>query len=151
MRVWRISREPYPLLDGEGARRWGGRWNSPGTPMVYAASTPSLAVLESLAARDEEDVPEDLALASIHVPDDATVERLSRDALPMNWQAPLHERCRAIGDAWVASRRTLVLVVPSAVLPEEVNYLLNPLHRDIRRCDAVSARRFVFDPRLVRG
>jgi len=150
MRVWRISREAYPLLDGEGARRWGARWNSPGTPVVYTAASPSLASLESLVGVDADDVPDDLMLASIDVPDDAPVERLSRDALPAEWQAPLHERCRAIGDAWVASRRSLVLVVPSAVLPEESNYLLNPLHPDIRRCDAVSARRFAFDPRLLR-
>ena len=151
MRVWRIAREVHPLLDGEGARRWGGRWNSPGTPVVYTASAPSLAVLESLVARDEEDVPEDLVLASIHVPDDAAVERIARGTLPDGWQAPLHERCRAIGDEWVASKRTLVLAVPSAVLPEETNFLINPLHPEIRRCEAVSARRFAFDPRLRRG
>jgi RES domain-containing protein len=151
MRVWRIAREVYPLLDGEGARRWGARWNSPGTPLVYTASSPSLASLEALVAMDLDEVPADLVLASIDVPDNASVERLSPDALPADWRAPLHERCRAIGDAWVASKRSLVLVVPSAVVPEESNFLLNPLHPDIRRCDAVSARRFVVDPRLLRG
>lgn len=150
MRVWRISREAYPLLDGEGARRWGARWNSPGTAVVYTASTPSLALLESLVARDDEDVPEDLVLAAIDVPDGAAVERLSRDALPADWQAPQHPRCRALGDEWAASKRTLVLAVPSAVLPEEVNYLLNPLHPAIRRCEAVSARRLSLDARLRR-
>lgn len=82
MRVWRIAREVYPLLDGEGARRWGGRWNSPGTPIVYTASSSALAVLESLVARDEEDAPEDLILASIRVPDDAPIERVEVTALP---------------------------------------------------------------------
>lgn len=98
MRVWRISREVYPLLDGEGARRWGGRWNSPGTPLVYTAGSASLASLESLAALDPETVPEDLVLAAIDVPDDAVIEQLPRDELPDGWQAPLHEWCRARGD-----------------------------------------------------
>jgi RES domain-containing protein len=150
MRVWRVAREVYPLLDGEGARRWGGRWNSPGTAIVYTASSSALAVLESLVARDEEDAPEDLILASIRVPDDALIERIEADALPGDWQAPQHERCRAIGDEWVASMRSLILAVPSAVLPEETNYLLNPLHPASRKCRVVASRRFAFDPRLLR-
>jgi RES domain-containing protein len=149
MRVWRIAREVYPLLDGEGARRWGGRWNSPGTAVVYTASSSALAVLESLIARDEEDVPEDLILARIRVPDDALIERVEVEALPPDWQAPLHERCRAIGDEWAASGRSPILAVPSAVLPEETNYLLNPLHPAMRKCRVVASRRFSFDPRLL--
>lgn len=150
MRVWRIAREVYPLLDGEGSRRWGGRWNSPGTPMVYTASSSALAVLESLVARDEEDMPEDLILATLRVPDDTLIERVEIETLPTDWQAPLHERCRSIGDEWAASRRSLILAVPSAVLPEETNYLLNPLHPAGRKCKVVASRRFAFDPRLVR-
>ena len=103
MRVWRLAREVYPVLDGEGARRWGGRWNSRGTPVVYSAGSPALAVLEYRAAVDVADVPEDLSLAEIHVPDDLTVEVLPPDTLPVDWRRPLHERCREIGDRWAAS------------------------------------------------
>jgi RES domain-containing protein len=149
MRVWRLGREVYPMLDGEGARRWGGRWNSRGTPVVYSAGSRALAILEYRAAVDVTEVPEDLSLAEIEVPDDLSVEVLPLDVLPADWRRPIHERCREIGDAWAASRRSVVLAVPSALVPEERNYLINPAHPDVRVVRVVRARRFEFDPRLL--
>ncbi|HYH78615.1 MAG TPA: RES domain-containing protein [Longimicrobium sp.] len=149
MRVWRLAREVYPVLDGEGARRFGGRWNSRGVPVVYTAGSRALAMLEYLAGVEAADVPLDLSLAEDEIPAGAEIEVVTADALPGDWHRPIHERCREIGDAWAASRRTLVLAVPSALVAEELNYLINPLHPLARRVRVARARRFAFDPRLL--
>jgi RES domain-containing protein len=150
MRVWRIARECYAPLDGEGARRVGGRWNSPGRPVVYAARAASLAVLEVLAWTDPDDVPDDLRLFEIEVPDDADIESVEISSLPADWTEPGSPACIAAGDRWLATGNSLALAVPSAVLPEERNLLINPRHPDAVRVYAADSRPFTFDIRLLR-
>jgi len=150
MRVWRISRSVYPVLDGEGARRWGGRWNSAGTAVVYAAESRALAMLESrVGVRLPEQVPDDLALFEIDVPDECAREALALEALPPDWHRIGNPWCRKVGDEWAESLRTLVLAVPSVLVPEEHNYLLNPRHPDARQIRVMRSRPFEFDPRLL--
>jgi RES domain-containing protein len=148
MRLWRLALSRYPAFDGEGARRVGGRWNSPGLPMVYASQHLSLAVLESLVHYDVSFLPDDLTAYGVDVPD-AMVERL--DGAPEDgWDTdPAFHASRAVGDAWLRAATGLALAVPSAVIPEEHNVLLNPRHPDAAvLLVAASSRPFSFDPRL---
>lgn len=147
--AWRLCRAAYRALDGEGARLWGGRWNSPGRPVVYAAGTLALAALEYLAHVDPEDVPDDLVALGIALPDGAPVRVLTVDDLPDGWRAPGAAACLAIGDAWLAAGDALALRVPSALVPEEVNLLLDPKHPAMGAVRVVAERPFAFDPRLI--
>lgn len=136
-------------MDGEGARRAGGRWNNPGTAVVYTSSTLSLAALEYLVHIDIEDAPGDLIAMQIEAPDDVPIEKVAADGLPDFWRRePRHRACVEIGERWLAQGQMLALRVPSAVIPEEANWLINPAHSDAGRLRVMSARRFTFDPRL---
>ncbi|HST61525.1 MAG TPA: RES family NAD+ phosphorylase [Longimicrobium sp.] len=150
MRVWRIARGCYAPLDGEGARLNGGRWNSAGRPVVYTAQTAALAVLEVLVWTDPEDVPDDLRLFEIELPDGAAAEQVSAAGLPRSWMEPGSPECAAAGDRWLAAAESLALAVPSAVLPEERNLLINPRHPDAARVRVAESRPFAFDLRLLR-
>lgn len=150
MRVWRIARGCYAPLDGEGARLVGGRWNSAGRPVVYTAQTAALAVLEVLVWTDPEDVPDDLRLFEIELPADASITRLDPGSLPATWMEAGSPECMAVGDGWLATAESLALEVPSAVLPEERNLLINPRHPDAARVRIADSRPFAFDVRLLR-
>lgn len=123
-----------------------------GVPAVYTAAHLSLAVLEILVhVTAEEDLPADLVAISADVPDDLGVEHITVDDLPPDWRrtpapAVLAER----GTAWLTAARTAVLAVPSAVIPAENNYILNPAHPDFRRIIVHRGERFDLDPRLPR-
>ena len=122
-------------------------------PAVYTAAHLSLGVLEVLVhVPAEEDLPTDLVAIAADVPDDLGVEHITVDELPRDWQrtpapAVLAER----GSAWLAAASTAVLAVPSAVIPAEINYILNPAHRDFQRIVVHRAERFALDPRLTRA
>jgi RES domain-containing protein len=148
--VWRITREPYQALDGEGARLNGGRWNSEGVAVVYTSTTLALAALEYLVHVDPEDVPEDLVAMRIQIPDGLPDERVRASGLPADWnEVPDHPACVRRGDAWAKDARAAVLRVPSAIVPEEENILINPRHTDAGRIAVVHTRAFAFDPRLL--
>jgi RES domain-containing protein len=150
MRVWRVARRAYAALDGEGARRAGGRWNSPGLPAVYTSSALSLCVLELLVHTDPDLVPQDLRAFEIDCPASLPVDILDVATLPSNWrQIPSHPACRALGDAWLKRANHALLAVPSAVVPEELNYLINPAHPGAVHIKVVRSRAFSFDPRLL--
>jgi RES domain-containing protein len=140
--AWRLCRAPHAALDGEGARRFGGRWNSPGRPVVYLADHPALAVLEVLVHLDLP--PEDL-------PDDYVILRvmLAGESLPETTAPEPHPR--AAGDAWLERRLVSVLRVTSAIVPQAFNLLLNPLHPEAAVAMVAESTPFRFDPRLWRG
>ena len=149
MHVWRLTRRRFRKLDGEGARRAGGRWNNPGSAVLYTSSMLSLAALEYLVHIDIEDAPGDLIAMCIEVPDDVPRQEVAADGLPDDWRRePRHPACVEVGEGWLAQGRALALRVPSAVIPEEANWLINPAHPDAQRVRIVSARGFAFDPRL---
>ena len=139
MRVWRVCRRPFADLSGEGARLYGGRWNSPGRPMVYAAESASLAVLEVRVHLDLDwrVLPDDYVLMAIDTGDLVAETLVETPADP-----------RAAGDAWVASGRSALLRAPSFIVPESANILINPAHRDAARLAVASIRPFAFDARL---
>ncbi|HEX2077453.1 MAG TPA: RES family NAD+ phosphorylase [Longimicrobium sp.] len=150
MRVWRITRQVYDPLDGEGPRRIGGRWNSPGNSVVYTASHLSLALVEVLVHTDPDLIPEDLTVFQLDVPDSARIQVIRVDDLPAAWaRIPNPVACREVGDAWLSRGESLVLAVPSAVVPEEFNYLINPAHPAASGVRVVAQRPFAFDPRLL--
>ena len=129
----------------------GGRWNHVGDAVVYTSSTLSLAALEILAHVDPEEAPADLVATEIDLPGAIAIESVPLESLPSGWNRALdHPACIEIGDRWIRERRVVALRVPSALVPEEQNVLLNPLHRDMSRIRVVHRRPFAFDPRLLR-
>lgn len=139
----------HRALDGEGARLYGGRWNSEGAAVVYASATLSLAALEYLVHVDIAEVPADLVALGIEVPDDAVAAVVGVSDLPSDWKRPGAAGSADLGDAWVAAAASLTLSVPSAIVPEENNVLINPRH--VRAADVriASERPFAYDPRLL--
>lgn len=154
MRIWRIARAVYDPLSGEGARLHGGRWNPAGLPVVYASAHLSLSVLELLVHVDPGDLPDDLAAFEIEVSDDLLVETVSANDLPGGWsEAVASPACREIGRRWIEEGSSPVLRVPSAVVPQEANYLVSPAHPEAGRIREVGRVPFRFDSQLpgVRG
>lgn len=150
MIVWRLTREAHQALDGAGARLFGGRWNSEGIPVIYASQSLSLAALEYLVHTDVEDAPPDLVAMAIELPEDAPIASVTEDDLPPDWnQRPDHPACVELGNGWAAEGKALLLTVPSAVVPEERNVLINPVHARAGEVRVVSTRPFAFDPRLA--
>jgi RES domain-containing protein len=148
---WRIvkSRHAGSAFDGEGARLYGGRWNSPGTRMVYTSGSVSLAVLEVLVHLQEASLISSYSLISARF-DDALVERLERSRLPDGWRSyPAPSELQRIGDEWVRSQSSAILEVPSAVVERESNYLLNPSHPDFSSVLIGEPEPFTFDERLL--
>jgi len=148
--AWRIikRRQIKTAFTGSGAREYGGRWNSPGVAVVYTAETQSLAVLEILVHLDSPELLQTYLLISVEI-DESSVSDIQRSQLPRNWRAdPAPAKLRAIGDSWVLARGSAVLRVPSALIPAENNFLLNPLHPGFRKLQIGKPVNFQFDPRL---
>jgi RES domain-containing protein len=148
---WRIvtAARAAKAFDGEGARINSGRWNPPGAPVIYTAESAALAALEMLAhLRPLAAIP-DYVLIPCEF-DRRLVERLDRKRLPRDWRAyPAPSALQLLGDRWIKSGVSAVLEVPSALVPTESNYLLNPRHRDYRAIRIGSPRPFDLDPRLA--
>ncbi|HEX8674630.1 MAG TPA: RES family NAD+ phosphorylase [Longimicrobium sp.] len=146
---YRIARAPYADLSGEGPRLYGGRWNRPGLPAVYTASSRALSVLEMLVHLQPRRLPRDLQLFTVEMPDDVPIETLAADGFPADWRAIGSSFCLDAGDEWLRGARGAVLWVPSAVVPDEYNAILNPNHPDAARIQVVHRQPFEFDPRLL--
>jgi len=132
--AWRICKRRYAAtaFDGEGAKRFGGRLNSKGVAIVYTAESVALAALEMLVHLESADLLARYLVRSARF-DDSLVSDLDRRKLPKSWrQSPTPHAVQRIGDEWIAGGRSAVLRVPSAVIPSEYNYLLNPAHPDFR-------------------
>jgi len=151
MEAWRIvtSKHEAGAFSGEGASRYGGRWNSIGTKVVYVSSSLSLAALEMLVH-----LPAGCSISfrTFRVRfKKAWVQTLEGHALPQNWQEePPAAETQAIGDAWAQGSGSAVLAVPSAIVPHEQNFLLNPAHPDFAKIQIDPATPFAFDPRLLK-
>lgn len=148
--AWRITtkRDPDVAFDGEGARLYGGRWNRQGTRLVYAAEHLSLAALELFVHLDPEDQPRALFRFRVELPDDA-LELLPRERLPVSWRDyPAPDETAALGTEWARRGKGLALLVPSVVIPDEKNVLLNPAHPRFKELQLEAGQQFSFDPRL---
>jgi len=148
--VWRLCKRRHAALDGEGARLAGGRWNSRGTAVVYASETLSLAALELLAHCDPALLPDDLVAIPIEIPEGLPARRIDAAGLPRAWRlSPAPESLAQLGDAWAKGLGSAVLSVPSALVPGERNFLLNPAHPDFGKIRAGRAEKFALDARLA--
>lgn len=150
MLVYRLVRRPYAQqLDGRGAALFGGRWNSVGLPVVYTAQHRSLAVLE-YRVNNPLPVP-DLVMISLELPDHSLRE-VPLGALPENWTSYSFESpCAYLGDQWLKSQETLVLQVPSVVVPQEHNILINPLHPLMKKARILDVLPFMIDTRMYQS
>ncbi|MBN1674416.1 MAG: RES family NAD+ phosphorylase [Kiritimatiellae bacterium] len=150
--AWRILKPLHvsDAFDGEGARLYGGRWNSKGTPLVYVSGSLSLAGLELLVHLESHEVLWNYICISVRF-DEALVETLDPGALPSDWTAdPAPSSTKSIGDAWVAGQSSVLLEVPSVIIPAESNFLINPSHRDFSKLSIGPPQPFEFDPRLLK-
>ena len=148
MNVYRISKCKYTgSLTGEGAAAYGGRWNSKGTYIVYTAATPSLALLESVVHISNIPV-DDYCMATIEFPENKIKEIKFTD-LPENWFLnPAPDQLKSIGDKFIKDNIFLALKLPSAIMMEDFNLLLNPNHPDFSKVNLVGTRTIPIDERL---
>ena len=152
MIVYRISKtKNIKDLSGTGARIFGGRWNNKGVSIVYASESRALATLEYLVHVPLSLMPTDLSLASIKIPDSIVSKNILISKLPKNWRDyPASSRLAKIGSDWVLSNETLLLRVPSAIVKDEFNILLNPAHGDMKRVKIVDVEKYKVDERLIK-
>ncbi len=152
IRAWRIVKARFAAtaFDGEGARIYGGRWNSAGRPAVYLGGTPAIAALEVLAHNARPALLEaSYVIIEARLPDDAVLD-LDVGALPSGWDDPADpSRAAALGDAWLESGASLALRVPSAVLPLERDLVVNVRHPRVVELVVGEPQPFRFDPRLA--
>ena len=149
--VWRLltARFAHSAFSGEGARLYGGRWNQKGTAMVYTAASQSLAMLEMLV--QDEPLRARYVMLSATLPANLKIERFKPAQLPANWRdAGARDQLQAIGTDWIKRGSSAALAVPSAVIPNETNYLLNPRHPSMARIVIGKPQEFITDLRLKR-
>ena len=151
-RVWRVCKRLHAevAFTGEGAGRYGGRWNPRGIAVVYTAETLSLALLEVLVHVDPRQAPRDLVGIPVDLPDGLALEEVREEDLPKGWgKLPAPVSLARLGAEWARSQRTVALVVPSVVNPVERNVLLNPRHPDFVLLEKGELVHVPIDPRLV--
>ncbi len=150
--AWRIVETRYQnrAFSGDGARLFGGRWNSKGQAVIYTAGSLALACIEMVVNLPSPKLLEAFVRIPVYFDADL-VESLPPDQYPRNWQhRPISPETKAIGDRWVKQLRSLVLKVPSVVVPEEFNYLINPTHPDFAKIEIGRPVVYHFDPRLAK-
>ncbi len=148
MFAYRIADSRRPIFDGTGALLNGGRWNSPGRSVIYAAETFASAMLEVLAHANLAQIPRHHACIRISIPDALAVQEIAPAQLPQ-WPRTQESVCRSLGDAWLDSCSTAVLRVPSVVTAgHERNLVLNPLHPAFGQISAEKPEPVLWDPRL---
>ena len=151
MLVWRICKKNHvaDAFGGFGAERLGGRWNHKGGRVVYTSTSLSLAALELFVHLQPDSIPDDLSFVVATTSDAASMEELKIHDLPKNWRDyPAPASLQDIGSKWLRELRSLLLIVPSAVNPEEKNVLFNPLHPEHAMLADIRSKPFQFDPRM---
>ena len=143
--AYRVCRRIYARLDGEGSRRVGGRWNSPGRPVVYMAQSVALAVLENLVHMSGQDYPTGHVIVEAIIPDHVRILGHTRFLDSQSSGAMIE---RKAGDAWLASGESAILRVPSAVVQGDWNFLINPRHLDFAQIMVEPPVPMRFDERL---
>lgn len=148
--AWRIVKRKFAsqAFNGEGARLFGGRWNSPGVPMVYMAQSQSLAALEILVNVEPSELLSHYVVIEVTI-EPSMITAVDISALPQNWRSdPPPQKLKTIGDLWMRKNSSIVLQVPSSVIPAESNFLLNPRHPDFDKLRIGKPVAFRFDQRL---
>jgi RES domain-containing protein len=148
MQIYRIADRRHPVWDGTGAMLMGGRFNSPGKPVIYGSLSFAGAMLEVLAHARIGKVPRNHVYVKAEAPEGLTLERAAEDCLPQDWDAPDSGAAREFGDRWLDQRRSAVLLVPSVVARLEWNALVNPAHPDAMHIDVTDPAPVIWDARL---
>ena len=150
--AWRIIQESQRIeaFTGEGSRLYGGRWNHKGTPVIYLGGSLALASLE-VFVHISSNMPFNqkyLSFSAI-IPENVDIKKLELKSLPPNWREfPAPHATKDIGTHWTERGETVLLQVPSVLIPEEVNYILNPSHADFRKIIFSDPKPFYFDSRM---
>jgi RES domain-containing protein len=151
--LWRIAtdapRYASDDLSGRGALIQGGRWNEKGTPAVYASGSIALACLETLVHLGSSGLPLNRYLVRVEVDDAVWAARQTLGALPVGWDAiPPGRVSVEVGQKWLAGAASALLAVPSVIVPEEFNVLINPRHADAAKLRATKLRKWLYDGRF---
>jgi RES domain-containing protein len=147
--VWRIARTAHAAFGGEGVRLYGSRWTPRGTPAVFTSATLSLAALERFVHTDPDLDPDDLVATSVDLGPKLAIEGVSTADLPPDWRTyPPLPGLALIGERWLQQRRTAVLSVPSVMIPQEHNFIINPNHVDFEMIRVGRPEPFSFDARM---
>lgn len=149
MKVYHLGKRKFAGdLTGKGAELFGGRWNRPGTPCIYTSETLSLALLEYAVNNSLDNIPRALSYTIYEIPDKGFRKALV-SSLPGNWtERPVPVSTMDFGTKLLRENKHLILAVPSVVIPDEFNYLINPAHKDIQKVKIIGKKDFVFDIRL---
>jgi len=150
---WRITKKQYQFqaFSGQGAKEFGGRWNPPGTASIYASDSLALAILELLVHLDDYDDISNYVAIPIQF-DDSKITIWPIDSLPKNWDDhPIPAATQRLGQQWFTSSQSAILRVPSAVVPQQYNYVLNPLHPDFASLSTGAALKNPIDVRLLKN
>jgi len=148
MRIFRIGDERHSIWDGTGAAFIGGRWNSPGKPVIYGSLSYSCAMLEILAHANIGRIPATHRYVVAEVPDNISVENYDEHSLPAEWDSENSASARAFGDQWLKEARSAVLIVPSVIARLDRNALVNPLHPDANKLIVATPEKVIWDKRL---
>ncbi len=150
MFLYRVCRNQYLNdLTGNGARIHGGRWNSPGIPAIYTSGSKSLAMLESLTNTPPAILQNDFSILTIEISGRLVIDEILLQDLPANWDIyPAPVIIVKTGDKWLLEAKTLLLKVPSAIIPSEHNYIINPLHKDLQKVKVTAKERLQIDKRI---
>lgn len=154
MRLFRLCRRAFSKnpLDGRGGLFAAGRWHSPRRLVCYASDSLALASLEALVHCEPDLLPRDLIAIEIAVPPRLKIDRIDIRELPRSWRRyPAPRTLQGLGNAWLDGANACVLRVPSALVPSESNFLINPAHPDVRKLRVVGRAAFRFDERLEGG
>lgn len=149
MIVFRITNETYKNnISGNGAAMFGSRWNSKGTRLLYTSQSISLSILESLVHLKRSDIPPTQYLLHIELPDEKEIAEISYKKIKKDWHREI-EYTQWMGDQFIRNKKNLFLKVPSAIVPQESNVLLNPAHNEFKKVKLVASELLELDKRLT--
>ena len=148
MQIFRIGDERHPIWDGTGAALIGGRWNSPGKPVIYGSLSYSCALLEILAHANIGRIPTTQRFVVADVPDGVSVASYDEQSLPAGWDSENSNSARAFRDQWLKEGRAAVLIVPSVIARLDRNALVNPLHPEANQLMVTAPEKIIWDKRL---
>jgi RES domain-containing protein len=152
MIAFRLLKQNYGSgLSGKGAEIAGGRWNSPGISIIYTSESRALCTAEVAVNLPLGNIPSGFEMISIFIPDDIVITEIREEDLPFGWKVfPLATITQKIGDEFIIQGKSLVMKVPSAVVPGDYNYLINPRHPDFSRIEIIKREPYEFDERFFK-
>lgn len=152
MNVYRITKKEHATLDGMGGLYGPGRWHRKGSMVIYASEHASLAAWEKMVhVASFENLPNDLLLVKIEMPDETEIQTVPQNILIKGWDRfPFCSETVSFGTSFLRAKQYLALKVPSAIIPDEFNIIINPLHPDIKNCKVISTIPFIFDKRILK-